>query len=180
MIPDIAPVDTGEIGQARLDAADRLGYQMVRFIRLISRIGAHLAAHQKDGIESAAYALLAHLVLDGPRRTTALAEAMHSDPSTVSRQSAALVRNGLVERRPDPEDGRACLLAATAHGERTFEHNRRQRDAHIATMLAGWPDADIHRLVDLLDSFNTSFESYRPQLMGADRSMPHDEGENVR
>ena len=163
-----------------MDAADRLGYELVRFIRLVSRMGAHIAAQQKDGMESAAYALLAHVVLDGPQRTTALAEAMHSDISTVSRQSAALVRNGLVERTPDPEDGRACLLAVTAQGERVFEHNRRQRDAHIATMLESWPDVHIDRLVALLDRFNTDFEAHRPQMIGANRGAQQDEGEKVR
>ena len=52
-------------------------------------------------------------MIEGPHRSNALAEAVHSDPSTVSRQIAALVKVGYVERRPDPADGRACLLAAT-------------------------------------------------------------------
>ena len=48
---------------------------------------------------------------DAHRR--ALAAAVHSDPSTVSRQVAALVRAGLIERQADPEDGRASVLVPT-------------------------------------------------------------------
>lgn len=181
MISGTAGISPDDVDPGKLDAADGLGHQMVRFVRLISRIGSHIAAQQKDGIESAAYALLAHLVIDGPCRTTALAEAMHSDPSTVSRQTAALVRNGLVERRPDPDDGRACLLAATEHGNRMFEQNRRRRDAHIAAMLDGWSAAEMEQLTSLLDRFNTNFESYRPHLVGPETSTRnHDEGEDVR
>ena len=51
--------------------------------------------------------LLVHLVKGGPQRSGALAEAVHSDPSTISRQVAHLVRLGLVERTADPEDREA-------------------------------------------------------------------------
>jgi DNA-binding MarR family transcriptional regulator len=137
-------------------------------------------------VESAAYALLAHLIVDGPRRTTALAEAVHSDPSTVSRQTAAMVRLGLIERRPDPMDGRACLLAATEKGEQVFADHRKCKDEHLAAMLADWSAADLRRFAALLDRFNNDFEAYRPQLFGASRDMVHpdmvhrDEGETVR
>lgn len=164
MIPDLAAVPTEDIGTERLDAADRLGHQMVRLVRLATRLGAQLASQQAEGMEPAAYALLAHLVIDGPQRTTALAEALHSDTSTVSRQTAALVRNGLVARRADPTDGRASLLAATERGERMFEHNRRQRDAHLATMLSDWSETELRQLSRLLDRFNTDFEAYRARL----------------
>jgi hypothetical protein len=58
---------------------------------------------------------------DGPRRAGALADAVHSDPSTISRQIGHLVKLGYVERTADPEDGRATLLAATDEGRRVLE-----------------------------------------------------------
>ncbi|MGH3620713.1 MAG: MarR family winged helix-turn-helix transcriptional regulator [Sciscionella sp.] len=180
MFGELAAVPLEDIDPDRLDMADDLGHQLIRFIRLISRVGAHFAAAQKDGVETAAYALLACLVMEGPRRTTALAEAVHSDISTVSRQSATLVRLGLVERRPDPQDGRACLLAATPEGERVFDYNRKQRDAHIARMLGKWDDSEVRELVSLLDRFNTDFEVYRPQMLGNIRRTTEDEGGPTR
>lgn len=168
MLPESPEVHPDDVEPARLEAADQLSYEMVRFVRLMSRLGTHLATRQKDGVERAAYALLAHLVLEGPRRTTALAEAVHSDTSTVSRQVAALVKLGLVERSQDPADGRACLIAATEHGEEVFDHNRRRRDAHLATMLADWPQRDFDRFVALLGRFNTDFEGYRAFLLGTE------------
>lgn len=169
MLSDFAAPRVEDIDPGRLDRADELGHQLIRFIRLVSRVGSHIAAGQKDGVETAAYALLACLVMEGPQRTTALADAVHSDISTVSRQSATLVRLGLLERRPDPQDGRACLLAATPEGERVFEHNRRQRDAHIAQMLSGWDAADVRKLTGLLGRLNTDFEAYRGALLGERR-----------
>jgi DNA-binding MarR family transcriptional regulator len=83
---------------------------------------------------------------------------VHSDPSTISRQVAQLVRLGFVERTADPEDGRATLLAATDEGRRVFEENRRIRNERIAEMLADWSVADRRNLAELLDRFSTAFE----------------------
>lgn len=181
VIPEIPPAVADAIEPVRLEAADRLGSQIIRFVRSIARVGAHFAAHRKDGVEGAAYALLAHLITEGPRRTTALAEALHSDPSTISRQTAALVRLGLVERRSDQMDGRVCLLVATDEGERVFAEHRRRRDAHLAAMLAGWSESELRQFTFLLDRFNSDLEAYRPQLLGLGRDMDHqEEGENTR
>jgi DNA-binding MarR family transcriptional regulator len=143
------------------EAADELGCQLARLMRLMERATSQLAARRTDGLERAAYVLLAHLVREGPHRTTALAEAVRSDPSTVSRQVAGLVQHGLVERRPDPRDGRACLLAATAEGERVFDRHRQSWNAHLLRMLATWSPAEVRRLAGLLDRFNADFERFR-------------------
>jgi DNA-binding MarR family transcriptional regulator len=130
--------------------SDRLGHQMIRLMRAVERAKAGKAIGP-DGVERAAYVLLARLVLEGPRRSNALAESVHSDPSTVSRQVAGLVRAGLVERRPDPEDGRATLLAPTPEGLRVFEANRDRRNREISGMTEHWDEADRVRLVELLE-----------------------------
>ncbi|GLZ48643.1 MarR family transcriptional regulator [Actinomycetospora sp. NBRC 106375] len=130
--------------------SDRLGHQLIRVMRAMERAKAAKSVGV-DGVERAAYVLLARLVLEGPRRSNALAESVHSDPSTVSRQVAGLVRAGLVERRPDPEDGRATLLAPTAEGLRVFQANRDRRNRQISAMTEHWDEADRTRLVELLE-----------------------------
>jgi DNA-binding MarR family transcriptional regulator len=146
-------------GATDLEIADRLGVQLIRLLKLVGKAGAQCQASHQDGIERASYALLACLVTDGPRRTTALAESVHSDTSTVSRQVSALVQHGLVERRPDPADGRACILAATATGEQVYERNRRVRNRYVAELLADWSEQDRRQLIELLSRFNTEFET---------------------
>jgi DNA-binding MarR family transcriptional regulator len=141
-------------------AVDDLGAQLMRFVLVVKRGAANFAGQQKDGIEYPAYGLLANLIVHGPRRTTALADAVHADASTVSRQTAALVRHGLLERRPDPEDGRASILAPTAEGERVFLDNRRRHNENMARLLAGWSEREIHQLADLLTRLNTDFEAH--------------------
>ena len=155
-----------ETTQERLDNADQLGLQLVRFLRLLERAN-HQMTDKPHGVEKAGYMLMAHLVINGPQRTSALADAVHSDPSTVSRQVAQLVRAGLVERRADPLDGRACLLAATGDGRQLFDDMRAQRNQHIDQMLGGWPLERRQQLVELFDELNTDIENYRPQMATA-------------
>ncbi len=140
-----------------LATADAVGTQLIQLVRLIERTHAQYQADHPDAVERATYILLVHLVKDGPQRAGALAESVHSDPSTVSRQVAQLVKLGLVERTADPEDGRATLLAATVEGSRVFAENRRTRNERIAALMTDWPPADRDRFAQLLGRFTTDF-----------------------
>lgn len=150
--------------------ADDLGAALIRLVKLVERAHAHHQVEHPDAVERATYHLLVHLVKDGPRRAGGLADAVCSDPSTVSRQVAHLVRLGFVERTADPEDGRATLLAATAEGRRVFEENRRIRNERIAAMTSDWPPGDRRTLARLLERFATDFERTRPRSTEPARS----------
>jgi DNA-binding MarR family transcriptional regulator len=140
--------------------AEAVVNQIIRFVRLSKRASAKFQAQHKDGIEQAAYFLLACLVTEGPQRTTALAEAVHSDTSTVSRQVGALVRHGLVERQADPVDGRACLLAATPLGHTCFDEQHKARTEQVAGVLRHWTSEDLRTVASLLERLNTDFETF--------------------
>src|SRR5436309_15629849 len=114
--------------KAELDVADQLGHELVRLVRLINKAKSQVSKQGPDGIERAAYAILFCLIHEGPQRTSKLAEFLHSEISTISRQSSSLVQHGLVERKADPADGRACLLAPTNVGLSVFEEIRRQHN----------------------------------------------------
>jgi DNA-binding MarR family transcriptional regulator len=144
-----------------LRAADEIGSQLVRLVRIIERVQAQYQAEHPDAVDRATYLLLVHLAKDGARRAGALAEAVHSDPSTVSRQIAQLVRLGLVERVADPADGRASLLVATEEGRRVFDENRRMRNSRIAGLMADWTDDDRAAFARLLTRFTDAFESHK-------------------
>lgn len=171
-VSDMTPTKTGStsapaVTQDQYDRAEAVVDQIVRFFRLMKRAGARFTSQQKDGIEQAAYSLLASLATEGPQRTTALAEAVFSDTSTVSRQVGALVRHGLVERQADPADGRACLLAATDTGRQAFDAHRRARTQQTAEVLSHWSSEDLRTVASLLERLNTDFETYELISTGA-------------
>lgn len=152
------------IGEPDLVLADGLVMSMIRLIKFSNCMANQASKYRVDGLDKAAHILLAHLVEGGPRRSGALAELVHSDPSTVSRQVAELVKAGLVERRPDPEDGRASVLAATGEGDLVSQRHRRVRNETFARMLAHWPGDDRERFVALFERFVTDCENYLPAL----------------
>lgn len=131
--------------------ADRVGHQLDRFLCA----AVHLRRRHDDG---AVARVLARLVEAGPQRAGALAAAVGTDPSTVSRQVSALVAAGLVERRPDPADARAQLIAATADGERCCAEGRRRRTDLVAAVLSGWPHECRHQLAELLGRFTDDLQ----------------------
>jgi len=142
-----------------------LGDQVVRLIRTGSAIRAQLAAPGQDPVEWAAYGLLFHLASSGPKRSSALAESACVDPSTVSRQVGQLVSAGLVERRADPEDGRATLLAATSAGAEIYATKLQRRTQLFARLVEGWSDDDVKTLSVLLGRLNESIATLRPTLL---------------
>lgn len=148
---------------AELDAADALGGELVRLIRTLSRVKTQVLNAGPDGLERAAYGLLFCLVQHGPLRTSQLAESLHIEISTVSRQAGALVEHGLIERQADPDDGRATLLAPTAEGFRVFEENRRLRNERLARITADWPAGDREQLTELLGRLSSRIEMSQPE-----------------
>lgn len=146
-------------------AVDALSEQMVRLIRAAHAMRVQLAARGDQGIDWAAYTLLFHLVSGGPQRASGLADIACVDPSTVSRQVADLVRAGLVERVPDPEDGRAHQLVATEAGQALYAARRERRVRTFARIVEGWDERDVRTLTELVARFNDRFAALRPTLL---------------
>jgi DNA-binding MarR family transcriptional regulator len=141
--------------------ADHVATAVTRLFHVFNRARTQMLDRARDDVEWSAQLVISALVAHGPMRASALAEHLQSDPSTVSRQVAALVRDGMVERRPDPEDGRASQLAATERGWGVYQSHRRRRMEHFRGMLTNWTDAECEQLADLASRFTDDFEEYR-------------------
>ncbi|MCU1659504.1 MAG: MarR family transcriptional regulator [Pseudonocardiales bacterium] len=159
-IEDIALPDSADAADVA-DVADSI----VRLIRSFSRIKAQIMSEATHNVEWAASMLINRLAAEGPMRSSALAELVQSDPSTVSRQVAALVKDGLVERRADPVDGRASMLAVTATGQQVYEDHKRIRNEHYQQLLAGWDHAEVRLFAAQLARFADRFDQTRPNWL---------------
>jgi DNA-binding MarR family transcriptional regulator len=69
------------------------------------------------GVPVERYGLLSAIAVLGPLTPTELAERLGFRPTTLSESLQLLLEDGLVERHPNPEDGRSYLLRATREGE---------------------------------------------------------------
>jgi DNA-binding MarR family transcriptional regulator len=83
-------------------------------LMLISRH--QLASATRGTLERSAYLMLNRIDATGPMTARELAAALHLEISTVTRQVAAMLRENVVERIPDPSGGQAKRLRITATG----------------------------------------------------------------
>ncbi|GAA1872950.1 hypothetical protein GCM10009836_62360 [Pseudonocardia ailaonensis] len=151
------PVAGPDVSEHDLVLADRVVQGIGMLMRVVKRA---VPATQDYGLEAATLPVLARLGAEGPQRSGEIAAAMCADPSTISRQVAALVRAGLVERRADPGDGRASQLATTAEGHRVLDAERRRRAEQLASALTDWSPEARGRFADMLDRFVTDLQKH--------------------
>jgi DNA-binding MarR family transcriptional regulator len=140
---------TSSAAVSRDDDLRLLSDQMPRFMRLIHGIKAQHTA--EGGRDLAALVLLFPLQRLGPLRQSALAEAVHADPSTVSRHVALLVERGLVLRVADESDGRASRLVLTEAGRAQLDQLRAERVAYLRSVTAAWTDDELETFTTLFD-----------------------------
>lgn len=115
------------------------------------------AARVHPDLDSASYGLLLRICDAGWLRASEVAERTGLDKSTVSRQIAALVDLGLLERVPDPEDGRARRIRLSEFGKERMEQARLERRRHMEDEFESWSTQDLVDLARLLGKFNESF-----------------------
>ncbi|UOY00801.1 MarR family winged helix-turn-helix transcriptional regulator [Blastococcus sp. PRF04-17] len=136
------------------EAFVRLEREIGLLLRRARAISTRLASELHPELDGAAYGLLALLQDTGPLRATDLVPRLGLDKSTVSRQVAALVELGLVDRSADPVDGRAQVLTPSAEGSARLERIRGARRARWEDDMKDWPAEDVARLAELLARLN--------------------------
>lgn len=111
-------------------------------------------------LDRATYGVLARLGELAPARLSELAHELNVDMSTVSRQVQSLEQKGLVDRRPDPADGRAVQLQLTRKGRATLAKLKAAWQETVADVLIDWSPAEIHRFARLLDRFAADLAAF--------------------
>jgi DNA-binding MarR family transcriptional regulator len=116
------------------------------------------------GLRGADFAVLATLVrLAGERvAQRRLASELGLSPGTVSLRIDRLVQRGLVERRPDPDDGRGALVSLTRNGRELFEACAPEHLANAGELVAGLSESERHQLGELLGKLLYTLEDPGP------------------
>ncbi|MFC7310428.1 MarR family winged helix-turn-helix transcriptional regulator [Streptomyces monticola] len=106
------------------------------------------------GLSFAAYFLLARM--DGEESVPfgTLVAAAGLNKSTTSRQLTELWHEGLVERDPAPEGGRAIVYRLTDAGRERLAAAESVMDEGVARQVSSWSRADIVTLARLLHRYN--------------------------
>ena len=95
--------------------------------------------------------VLSRLDRDGAQTTSALAAAERIRPQSMAQTLLELEGDGLISRRPDPDDGRRILIELTDGGHDRLREDRRRREGWLAEAIATTLTVDEQRtLIDAL------------------------------
>jgi DNA-binding MarR family transcriptional regulator len=91
---------------------------------------------------------LARLDSGGPTTSAALARLEQISPQSMGATLGALEARGLIERAPDPEDGRRVFLSVTEAGRQALRDRRNAAVEQLAQALAaGFTRAELNQLM---------------------------------
>lgn len=112
-----------------------------------------ILAKSGETLDQPSHQTLRLLLAWGALRPTALAEALNTGASNVSKILRRLEVDGLVERTTDPSDRRASLVALTEAGRAAAQNVYALGDRMIAEVLDGWSPSDVHAYTALTERF---------------------------
>lgn len=147
-----------QAGDERAEALEGIEHELRTIVRHSKRLVADRAAQIHPEVLPASYYLLAWLGEHGPARGTALACEFGVDKAAISRHVRHLFDLGLVERAPDPEDGRAHLIALTPKAAAMVSSAVAERRATWGTLLGEWSVDDLATLNRLLGRLNETLD----------------------
>jgi DNA-binding MarR family transcriptional regulator len=170
--PMNAEAGPGRPPGSRPEAVASVTDSFIDLQRTVRQSKARLLAAAGNDVESATHLLLHTVESEGPMRASALAASVHADLSTVSRQVAALVGRGLLERRADQRDGRACVLAVTDAGRAAIAEHERGRQAFFDEVLAGWSADELRQFGQQMERFTAAYDRVHAARVGARARHP--------
>jgi len=140
----------------RYESLRHLEREVGVLIRRVRRVIGERARAVHEELQPASYLMLSWLADEGPVRASSMVESFHIDKGAVSRQLQQLVELGLVERTPDPDDGRATLVAASDDAVRRLADVAEHRRKWLDEQLGDWSADELARFADLLERYNRS------------------------
>lgn len=102
---------------------------------------------------------LAVLQLDGETSSHRLADVLGISPATLSGIVDRLEAAGMASRRPDPQDGRVRLVAATPRGAAAVRRLVAQEDEPLTDLLDRLDVADLRALTAGIEALTRAAES---------------------
>jgi DNA-binding MarR family transcriptional regulator len=102
----------------------------------------------------------------GPTRQSVLAVDFGLSPHSITDITDGLERLGMAERRPDPTDRRAKLVAITEAGEAGLDVAKATRERLLSQIFGALSDADRATLLRLLDSLDEAVSASNVSHLG--------------
>jgi DNA-binding MarR family transcriptional regulator len=139
-------------GADSVDDLDIIELELLKLVRHLETFGRRSSLYQE--VDRAGYIALRTVDGLGPSCINRLAQELHLDSSTVTRQVGVLESGGLVTRHVDPNDGRSWLIDLTSRGRKAMRTVERGRHDAIDSMLGSWTTEEVHDLARMMTKLN--------------------------
>lgn len=146
------PTPTSE---ARTDAVRALEAEFSELVTQFRKQIQAVAQRVSPGMLPGAYKMLTTIERRGPLTLSSLSECLVADKGLASRTVRELEKLDLIQRTPDPDDGRSSLLSLTPLGAERLSAARGPADSRMQVILQGWSLGDIQQLTTLLHALST-------------------------
>ncbi|RZT13457.1 DNA-binding MarR family transcriptional regulator [Kribbella sp. VKM Ac-2569] len=115
---------------------------------------------ETDDLTPSQSSVLSRLDKDGPASASELAAAERIRPQSIAAILAALREADLIQRHPDPEDGRRQVVSLTTAGRHRLQGDRKVRQEWLArTLQDHCTDAERQTIIKALSLLDDAIEA---------------------
>ena len=146
------------VATGRQDSVRQIEAEVGVLIKRVRRVIAERAQEVHESLHPSTFLVLTHLADHGPLRASAIVGHCAMDKASGSRQVQHLLDLGLVDRTPDPEDGRATLLSVSEDGRRRLRDVADHRRQLLDQRLGDWDDQELADFAAVLARYNATLD----------------------
>lgn len=139
--------------KAARDLTESAVHLRMAIVRTARRLRQEAAA-EASGLTPTSTSALAAIEVHGPLTPSELAAIERVKRPTMTRTLGCLEREGLIERTPDPADGRSSLIAINGAGRERLRRLRGRKNAYLARRMRDLSPEEIEtleRAAEILD-----------------------------
>src|SRR5919112_6590832 len=114
--------------------AERAAHLRIAIVRTARRLRQEAAA-ETAGLTPTSVAALATIERHGPITPSEIAAIERVKRPTITRTLGCLEREGLIDRTPDPADGRSALVSVNGAGRERLRRVRSRKNASLARRM---------------------------------------------
>lgn len=122
------------------DAADVAPALRAGVLRLARRLRVE---RDRSALSNSKVAVLSHLAREGTSTPSRISRDERQQPQSLTRVLAELEVDGLIDRHPDPDDGRRGVLRLTATGQAALRADMTLRDRWLTDAISGLPAIEL-------------------------------------
>jgi DNA-binding MarR family transcriptional regulator len=131
--------------QVDIPLSERAVHLRTAIVRMARRLRQEAAA-ETTGLTPTSVAALATIERHGPLTPSEIAEIERVKRPTITRTLGCLEREELIDRAPDPADGRSALVSVNAAGRERLRRLRGRKNAYLARRMRDLSAEEVETL----------------------------------